>query len=224
MSSDSKTLQYSCIYTLLKLALTGAALSMIWLDIAVFQTRILEMSFVEITQAAMLFLCAGLFLASASTSGKIGFSILGCGFFACLLTREMDGLLDPISHSAWCLPFTAIATLSMACAFNNRNRQETLAALASFTRTRAFGTMTTGLSILVFSRVFGTGDFWHLVLDEGYVRLAKTTVQEGIELLAYSMWLASSIEYFANTQMIKKDTAFRQLELNAIRGNAINLS
>lgn len=224
MSSDSKTLQFSCIEALLKLALTGAALSMIWLDIAVFKTRILEMSFVEITQEAMLFLCAVLFLASASTSGKIGFSVLVGGFFACLLMREIDGLLDPISQSAWCWPFTAIATLSIAFAFNDRNRQETLTALASFTRTRAFGTMTTGLSILVFSRVFGTGNFWHLVLDEGYVRLAKTTVQEGIELLAYSMWLASSIEYFANTQLIKKDTVAQEREFNATRGHAINHS
>lgn len=224
MSSDSKTLQLSCIEALLKLALTGTALSMIWLDIAVFQTRILEMSFVEITQEAMLFLCAVLFLASASTSGKTGFSVLGCGFFTCLLTREMDGLLDPISNSAWCWPFTAIATFSMAFAFNDRNRQETLAAIASFTRTRAFGTMTTGLSILVFSRVFGTGNLWHLVLDEGYVRLAKTTVQESIELLAYSMWFASSIEYFANTHQIKKGTTSQELEFNATRGNAINHS
>jgi hypothetical protein len=76
---------------------------------------------------------------------------------------------------------------------STQNRQETLAALADFARTRAFWTMTTGLSILIFSRVFGMGSFWHLVLNEGYVRLAKTTVEEGIELLPIRCgWLQAS--------------------------------
>lgn len=220
MKSDLKTLQTSCIEASLKLALTGIALSMIWLDITVFKTNILEISFVEISQETMLFLCASLFLAGTSTPEKKGISILVGGFFACLLMRELDGLLDSISHSAWCWPFTAIATVSVALAFNKKNRQETLTALASFARTRVFGTMTTGLSILVFSRVFGMGDFWHLVLSQGYIRLAKTTVEEGIELLTYSMWLAASIEHFTHTQIAKKRSVTREPELNSFRGYA----
>lgn len=62
MNSDLKTLQTSCIEAFLKLALTGIALSMIWLDIVVFKTNMLEISFVEISQETMLFLCAVLFL------------------------------------------------------------------------------------------------------------------------------------------------------------------
>ncbi|WP_050590138.1 hypothetical protein [Pseudomonas sp. URMO17WK12:I12] len=220
MNSDIKTLQTSCIEACLKLALTGIALSMIWLDIVVFKTNMLEMSFVEISQETMLFLCAVLFFAGTSTSDKKGFSILVGGFFACLLMRELDGLLDPISHSAWCWPFTAIATVSVALAFNKKNRQGTLIALASFARTRVFGTMTTGLSILVFSRILGMGDFWHLVLSEGYMRLAKTTVEEGIELLTYSMWLAASIEHFTHTQITKKRSVTREPELSSFYGYA----
>lgn len=220
MNSNLKTLQTSCIEVCLKLALTCIASSMIWLDIVAFKTNILEISFVEISQETMLFLCAALFLAGISTSEKKGFSILVSGFFACLLMRELDGLLDPISHSAWCWPFTAIATVSIGLAFNKKNRQETLVALASFARTRVFGTMTTGLSILVFSRVFGMGDFWHLVLSEGYMRLAKTTVEEGIELLTYSMWLAASIEYFTYTQIKNKHLVTRVQELSSFHGYA----
>ncbi len=40
------------------------------------------------------------------------------------------------------------------------------------------------------------GNLWHLILNEGYARLAKTTVEEGIELLTYSMWLGASIDHF----------------------------
>lgn len=39
------------------------------------------------------------------------------------------------------------------------------------------------------------GDLWHFILGDGYARLAKTTVEEGVELLAYSMWLSACIEY-----------------------------
>lgn len=138
--------------------------------------------------------------------------------------RELDGLLDPISHSAWCWPLTAIATVSSALAFNKKNRQETLVTLASFARTRVFGAMTTGLSVLIFSRVFGMGDFWHLVLSEGYMRLAKTTVEEGIELLTYSMWLAASIEHFTHTQITKKCSVTLEPELNSFHGYANSLS
>jgi hypothetical protein len=224
MNSDLKTLQTSCIEAFLKLALTGIALSMIWLDIVVFKTNMLEISFVEISQETMLFLCAVLFLTGTSTPEKKGFSILVGGFFACLLMRELDGLLDPISHSAWCWPLTAIATVSIAFAFNKKNRQETLVTLASFARTRVFGAMTTGLSVLIFSRVFGMGDFWHLVLSEGYMRLAKTTVEEGIELLTYSMWLAASIEHFTHTQITKKCSVTLEPELNSFHGYANSLS
>ncbi|WP_417663415.1 hypothetical protein [Pseudomonas sp.] len=209
MNSDLKVLQTTFIEVFLKLALTGITLGMIWLDIAVFKTRILEVSFVEITQEVMLGLCAVLFLTSAKYQNK-GFNVLLGGFFGCLLARELDGLLDPIAHSAWYWPFTAIIMLTVGFVFNEKNRQTTLHALATFTHMRAFGTMTTALTILVFSRVFGMGSFWHLVLGEGYVRLAKTTVEESIELLAYSMWLAASIEIYLSVQPQKKKIAVRK--------------
>lgn len=224
MNSNIQILKASCTEVFLKFTLTGVALSAIWLDIAVFETKILEISFVEITQEVMLFLCATLFFAGINASGKSGFNVLIGGFFACLLMRELDGILDPISHSAWCWPLTVIGVLSVTFAFNEKNRQETLVAFASFARTHTFGTMTTGLSVLVFSRVFGMGSFWHLVLDDGYVRLAKTTVEEGIELLTYSMWLASSIEYFANTQTIRTDTITQKRKLNVHDEHANNYS
>ena len=59
-----------------------------------------------------------------------------------------------------------------------------------------FGSMATGLGVLIFSRIFGMVALWHIILSDGYARLAKTAVEEGIELLTYSMWLSAAIEYY----------------------------
>ncbi|WP_296187427.1 hypothetical protein [Pseudomonas sp. UBA1879] len=182
---------------LFRLVLTGIVFGMLWLDLAVFHTDILEISFTEITQEILLFACALLFWFAPGMAEQRGFNIIAGGFFACLLMRELDGLFDPISHSAWCWPFSLIALVCCFKAFRASRRTETFAALAAFTRTPGFGTMATGLGVLVFSRVFGMGSLWHLILTEGYARLAKTTVEEGVELLAYSMWFAASVEYYA---------------------------
>lgn len=196
MSLYLHDLKHAGYSLLLRIALVCLALAMIWLDIAVFDTQMLELSFTEITQELMLLACALLFWTLPADTGHAGFKTLAGGFFACLLMRELDGLFDPISHSAWCWPFMAIALVCVTIAANTRNRQATLADLAAFTRTRAFGALATGFGVLLFSRVFGMGSLWHLILGQGYARLAKTTVEEAVELLAYSMWLAASLEYY----------------------------
>ena len=58
-----------CFFAL-KLLLIGFTLSMVWLDIAVFHTQILEVSFTEVTQELLLFVCALLFL-FASNMGSL---------------------------------------------------------------------------------------------------------------------------------------------------------
>lgn len=181
---------------LLKLLMIGVAFSMVWLDIAVFHTDILEMSFTEISQEIMLFACAILFWAARPDGRRNGFNYLTAGFFGCLLMRELDGLFDPISHSAWCWPFMVIAIWAIFNALKATARAQTVAALESFVSSPAFATISTGFAVLLFSRVFGMGSFWHLVLGPGYERLAKTTVEEGVELLSYGIWLAASIDYY----------------------------
>lgn len=196
MQSTQDDLKNASITVLLKLALTGIAFAMIWLDIAVFHTDILEISFTEVTQEIMLFASALLFWFAPGAPQQRGFRVLAGGFFACLLMRELDGLFDPISHSAWCWPFSVIALACIVTAFKPANRGDTFDALAAFARTPTFGTISTGLGVLVFSRLFGMGALWHLILSDGYARLAKTAVEEGVELVTYSMWLAAAVEYF----------------------------
>lgn len=214
-----KDLKTASFGLLLRLALTAFAFWMVWLDIAVFKTQILEISFTEVTQEVMLFICALLFWFSPASEGQRGFNILAGGFFACLLARELDGLMDPVSHSAWCWPFMLIAITTIAMAFNRKNRTSTLETLAAFTKTPAFGALSTGLCVLVFSRVFGMGSLWHLVLDDGYARLAKTTVEEGVELLAYAMWLAASVEYY----LLKRTSSVRLPVAQAFRSQRVGI-
>lgn len=201
---------------LLRIGLVGLAFGMLWLDLAVFQTEILEISFTEITQEAMLSICAVLFWTAPAATSERGFKVLAGGFFACLLMRELDGLFDPISHSAWCWPFGAIAMASIWKAFKPGNGKSSFEALAAFTSTPMFGSLATGLGVLIFSRIFGTGALWHIILEDGYARLAKTAAEEGIELLTYSMWLAAAIEYFlAQRSAVAKGSTINDLNAEA---------
>ncbi|MGF1911717.1 hypothetical protein L4C38_20070 [Vibrio kasasachensis] len=50
--------------------------------------------------------------------------------------------------------------------------------------------------LLVFSRIYGMGAFWQDVMNEYYVREVKNIVEEGIELLCYSLICLSGIQAF----------------------------
>ncbi|WP_141562247.1 hypothetical protein [Pseudomonas sp. ICMP 561] len=192
---------------LLKLSLVICALGMIWLDIAVLDTQMLEVSFTEIGQEVMLATCAACFWLAPGEHSQKGLHTLTGGFFACLLIRELDGLLDPINHGAWRWPLLAIALASCFIAFSSKNRVNTVSSLAEFAKGRVFGTLSTGFCILVFSRVFGMGALWHVILSDGYARLAKTTVEEGVELLAYSVWLAAGIDHYVRQIISRRSSS-----------------
>jgi hypothetical protein len=179
------------------LALTLFSVAMVFVDIFIAKTDILETSFTEVSQEVMLALIAGLFWLSAREPGQRGVGVLIGGFFACMLIRELDGLFDPISHSFWLWPalLTAGACLYRALGYRGAWR-DVVSGLARFSVRPAFGFIMAGLLALIFSRLFGMGSLWHGILQEGYARLAKTTVEEGVELLAYSICLGGALDYF----------------------------
>ena len=179
------------------LALTLFSVAMVFVDIFIAKTDILETSFTEVSQEAMLALIAGLFWLSAREPGQRGVGILIGGFFACMLIRELDGLFDPISHSFWLWPalLTAGTCVYRALGYKGAWR-DVVSGLARFSVRPAFGFIMAGLLVLIFSRLFGMGSLWHGILQEGYARLAKTTVEEGVELLAYSICLGGALDYF----------------------------
>lgn len=179
------------------LALTLYSVAMVFIDIFIAKTDILETSFTEVSQEVMLALIAGLFWLSAREPGQRGVGILIGGFFACMLIRELDGLFDPISHSFWLWPALLTAGTCLYRALGYRGAwRDVVSGLARFSVRPAFGFIMAGLLALIFSRLFGMGSLWHGILQEGYARLAKTTVEEGVELLAYSICLGGALDYF----------------------------
>jgi hypothetical protein len=179
------------------LTLTLFSVAMVFVDIFIAKTDILETSFTEVSQEVMLALIAGLFWLSAREPGQRGVGILIGGFFACMLIRELDGLFDPISHSFWLWPALLTAGTCLYRALGYRGAwRDVVSGLARFSVRPAFGFIMAGLLALIFSRLFGMGSLWHGILQEGYARLAKTTVEEGVELLAYSICLGGALDYF----------------------------
>jgi hypothetical protein len=195
--SDLQQLKKVGVFFLLFIGLVCAGFGLIYLDIAIANTQLLEVSFTEIGQELMLAACAGLFWTSRGTQAQEGFNALAGGFFACLLVRELDGLFDPISHSFWLWPALGTAAVCIVKAVGKYHKRiQTLSALAQFTRQSSFTMIVAGLGVLVFSRIFGMGTLWHHILQEGYQRLAKTTAEEGVELLAYCLFLTGSLQYY----------------------------
>jgi hypothetical protein len=47
--------------------------------------------------------------------------------------------------------------------------------------------------ILIFSRIFGSGQLWRDIMGDDYSIIYKTVIQEGIELLGYIFVLYGSI-------------------------------
>ncbi len=154
-----------------------------------------ENSLIEYLQMAFLSLTVILFcIDSVKVPRQRGFAMLLAGFFVVLLIRELDAFLDQIAHGFWIWPAIAISVLAIRYAVIE---QKTSAQpLVDFTHHGSFGLMLAGIvALLVFSRLFGMGDLWEAVMQENYLRVVKNLVEEGTELFAYSLILASAAWY-----------------------------
>ena len=72
----------------------------------------------------------------------------------------------------------------------------TLKTLAEYMQSPPFTTMSFGVMVvLVFSRAFGMGKLWKLVMGDNFNRLVKNVAEEGTELFGYSIIFLAAIEY-----------------------------
>jgi len=165
----------------------------IYLDIQVLSDRLGESSLTEMTQAACLFVVTLLHAYTAWRDPvQRGFRILVSGFFLTMLIREHDYLFDLISHGWWKYPALAVTATSILLA--TRFRRGLFEAMAAFTQQRGYQPLMIGLVVvLVFSRIFGTGNLWQLVMQEDYLNLYKAMIQEGLELFGYLLILVGSL-------------------------------
>lgn len=159
----------------------------VYSDLIILGNDLGEISITEITQEALLLASAFIFWHGAWKKPEIrGLLVLIAGFFSCLFIREMDSFLDEIRHGFWFWPALVMALSAIVYArFLAGNT--TLKPLTDFINTKPYFLMVIGMIILIIlSRTFGSGNlFWNHLLPDGDAFLAKTIVQEGLELLGY---------------------------------------
>lgn len=157
----------------------------VWIDFTILNVNVSEWSVTEFTQElALLASFAILFIKTYKSPKKSGFLTLLMGLFMVMFIREGDYFWDKIMKGLWTI--LAVTTFLISTFFAYKQRQTIFPSLSTYWNTRGFGYLIIGLlTVLLFSRTFGTGSLWRVILKENYIGHFKTAVQEGLELLGY---------------------------------------
>lgn len=189
--------------TFLYALLLGAlAYGMLWGAVSQGASFYDEVGAVEILQMVFTLMAAGLFLeAGRINEGRRPFTIVISGFLFCLFIRESDYFLDElVARHAW--KMIVLLTVILVAVYVIKNAGRVLASVLDFLCQPSFGVfMSALLIVLVFSRLFGYGDFWEALIEGGYYRVIKTIAEEGTELLGYALLFISSCEYLHAARM-----------------------
>ncbi len=157
----------------------------VWIDFTILKTNLSEYSLTEFTQEFLILASfIILFFKTYKNRENRGFLILPVGLFLVMFIREGDYYWDKIINGLWTI--LAVSTFLISVYIAYRQRQTIIPTLSTYWNTRGFGYLIVGLLIvLLFSRIFGTGDLWRAILKENYIGYYKTAIQEGLELLGY---------------------------------------
>lgn len=158
----------------------------VYIDIVVMGHELADRSVTEDIQEILILLSALMLLYGAwRLPASRGFLVLVAGFFACMLIREFDELLNSISHGFWIYPALLIAIVSIGWAIVCRDT--VLVPMAAFIGTRAYYNILFGLLVvLIFSRIFGSGNLlWTDIMGEDFHWVYRSAIQEGLELFGY---------------------------------------
>ena len=159
-----------------------------------------EISFTEILQEILLFfLVVFYFLLGKRNKSVQPVANLVALFFLISLIREFNFLF-----SGWVYP--ALGVLALAGWLAVRDYKKLNPATRIFFEQPASAWLFSGiLATYVFSRLFGRSKFWLLLYSEENYRLAKAAVEEGTELLGYSLILIGAVEFFIAWGTPKKE-------------------
>ena len=178
---------------LLAALIAAGVVGCIYSDVTVHQ-NIVENSFVEFGQEALLLGTTALFTMQAISKRQGGLWLIA-GFFGCMLIRELDAYFDMIIHGAWkyfALVVVGFVFFKAWCL----GKENTIASLAAFMKTRAFVFIFIGLLIvLVYSRLFGMSELWHAIMADDFNRTVKNVVEEGTELWGYALVFWGTANY-----------------------------
>ncbi len=190
------TIKQGIFYILIQAGVIILAAMIFRADILLFGFAVGEDSLTEVTQQTLLFLMACCFVyISIINPQQRHFHILLAGFFTCMLIRELDQFFDrTVQHSFWVYPALLVAFASIVYALKEKNAAVT--ALRAFINHKCFyGLCNALVIILFFSRLFGMEDMWQEIMAENYNRQLKKIIEEGVELLGYSLLFYSSLVY-----------------------------
>lgn len=162
-------------------------------DVNILKNGLSETSFTEVVQESILFIIVLIHLVRARRDGAMRqCNVLIAGFFLAMLILELDAVFDLIRHGSWVwfALFVSVASILYAV----RDPARVARQLIAYTSTPSYGVMVSGLlTILIFSRLFGMSMLWQSILQEGYVRIVKNMVEEGVELFGYILCLGASV-------------------------------
>jgi len=154
-----------------------------------------EVSFTEFGQLTMLLAAAGIFLKAGlidTSSRGLSFILAGMAFLGAI--RELDGFLDMIWHGSWKIPFYLVLCLVVWLVYRNRDTLQE--SIEDFLKQPAWGVLLSGfLVVFVFSRLFGKGELWKSIMADNYMRAVKNAVEEGTELMGFSLITLAAYEF-----------------------------
>ncbi|TCV98228.1 hypothetical protein [Biostraticola tofi] len=177
--------------------------SLLFIDAIVLNDIVKESSLTEVAQELLLLAIILLHLSLCRDSASRYASSLVAGFFACMLIREMDFAFDAISHGSWV--WAALAVTLVSVIYAGTSPSKTVRGVAALFRHPSYGLLLAGLlNVLVFSRLFGMGDLWRAVLDDGYIRTVKNVAEEGSELFGYGLCLLATLSYVIDRRKLNR--------------------
>lgn len=192
--STSAVIYKRCQTALVVLAIGFIVNLAIRIDFVFLSGRIGENSVTEMLQQFLLIVSSGAFAYLAKKRPEVKHAaMLISAFFAVMFIRELDYWFDMIVHGAWVVPALLVAGSAIFYAIKNGKR--TIDQLALILASPHMNMLITGVMLLlVFSRLFGMGSFWHGVMGEHYISNVKTIAEEGTELLAYCLIAFASLK------------------------------
>ncbi|MCG8473311.1 MAG: hypothetical protein MI742_15830 [Desulfobacterales bacterium] len=157
--------------------------------------RFMEESLVEMLQIVVLLFTGLLGWVSGKVAPQLrALSTLIMGLATMAVVRELDAVLDRmVFDGAWQTLVLGIAALTKY--HISRCRVSLSENVKGFIPTAAFGVMASGsMMVLVVSRLLGRATLWKVIMGDGYMRIVKLAVEEGLELMGYTLILVGVLE------------------------------
>ena len=154
-----------------------------------------EASLTETMQIVFSGICCLLFLVTARMSQKLRpVAVILAALTGMMLIREADAFLDKnVFDGAW--QTFVVFVLFATTIYLKKQPDPIKPSVEAFSRLPSAGMLMSGFLVtFVFSRLFGRRSFWEAVMGEGYVRVVKNIVEEGTELVGYSLILIAAVE------------------------------